>query len=264
MEEKLKTEKQNQDSLDQAILGIAHELNNPNAFIRLNTTNLKKMFWLLRPCLDEYQKNHPDARFGPYTLPRLRSKINQHIESILDATVRVIVIADKLKHCTTESLEQSSEVSLLDIITSIIDDHRFLLDRLAEVNFDHDEGDSFKIMGYRLQLEQALSALLTNACDAIKERYGEEEDEEGRADISLRGESGRIVIILKDNGSGMNQKTLEKAFVPYFSTKPQGEGDGLGLAICRSIIKRHGGTIDIDSAPGKGTEITISLPREKG
>jgi len=261
MEKGLKTEKENQNPLDQVILGIAHELNNPNAFIRLNAMNLKKMFWLLRPCLDEYQKNHPDAKFGPYELPELRAKMSQQIESILDATVRLIVIADKFKHCTTESLEQSSDISLLDIITNIIRDHTFILNRSARVAFSFSEDKPCRIEGYRLQMEQALSVLLTNACDAIVERFGETAGQEaGRIDITLSEEADTVTITIADNGCGMEPKTLEKVFVPYFTTKPQGMGDGLGLAIARSIINRHKGSINISSTMEIGTEITMQFP----
>jgi len=260
----LKTEKENQNSLDQVILGIAHELNNPNAFIRLNATNLKKMFWMLKPCLDEYQKNHPDARFGPYSLPELKGKISQQVESILDATVRVIVIADKLKNCSTDILQKSSSLSLTEIINNILNAHQFLLERLARVDFDYEEDSECCIGGYRLQLEQVFSALLTNACDAISERYGEEQDEKGEIEISVSREDDSLVVSIRDNGCGMSRKTIEKAFVPYFTTKPHGMGDGLGLALCRSIINRHGGKISIASELDKGTEITIKFTEKKG
>ncbi len=258
----LKSEKENQSMLDQIILGIAHELNNPNAFIRLNSMNLKKMFWMLRPCLDEYDNNHPESKFGPYSLSELRSKMNQQIESIIDATVRIIVIADKLKQCTSDSLEQSSVVSILDIITDIIRNHKFLLDRSTKINFSFEENNPYQIEGYRLQMEQALSILFTNACDAIVERHGDEGEQKGRFDLTLSEKDEKIILSAIDNGCGMSPETLEKAFVPYFSTKPQGSGDGLGLPICRSIITRHEGTINIKSKENQGTEITIELPKK--
>ena len=234
MPSELKNEKERQGALDQVILGIAHELNNPNAFVRMNVTNLKKMFWMLRPCLEEYGNNHPEAKFGPYTLPELQSKFHQHMESILDATVRIIVIADKLKHSTSDLLEHASEVSLLDIVREMIEAHRFLLDGRAEVNFVVDETKTYRTEGYRLQLEQAVSSLLTNACDAIVERFGGDGDKGGKLDISLSEEGDKIILRLCDNGCGMPEETLEKAFVPYFTTKPQGAGDGLGLSMCGS------------------------------
>jgi signal transduction histidine kinase len=256
----LKTEKENQNPLDQIILGIAHELNNPNAYIRMNLTNLKKMFWMLRPCLEEYAGNHPETSLGPYTLPKIQSKINQQLESALEATVRIITIADKLKQCTSDSLATSSVHSLSEVILDMLRAHRFLLDRCGSIEFDYSESESYPVSCYRLQLEQALSVLLTNACDAVVERYGEEAVESGRIDLTLSKGEERIVIRITDNGCGMSRETLDKVFTPYFTTKPQGQGDGLGMAICRSIIQRHDGSIEIKSEENQGTEVVIKLP----
>ena len=258
----LQAEKQNMGVLDQVILGIAHELNNPNAFVRLSATNLKKMLWMLRPCLDAYEKSHPAERFGPYTLEQLRAKINQQVESILDATVRIIVIADKLKQCTSDSLEQFTVVSMLDVLRDMVEAHRFLLDRCTTLEISFDEQGSYAVEGYRLQLEQAVSVLLTNACDAIQERYGDEALEKGRIQLSLEHRPGLVVLRCADNGCGMGPATLEKAFVPYFTTKPQGMGDGLGLPISRSIATRHGGNLRLESEEGEGTTVVMELPRK--
>ncbi len=259
----LKAEKENLDALEQIVLGVAHELNNPNAFVRMNTTNLKKMFRLLRPCLEEYEKNHPEKAFGPYTLPELRSKFNQHLEGILEASVRMITIADQLKQCTSDSMGRHCEVSLPAVITDMIRAHEFRMRGSVEVNFDFDEGKTYTVMGHRLQLEQAVSTLLGNACDAIVERFGSEPIGRGRLIISITEKTGHLFVHVSDNGTGMDSETLEKVFTPYFTTKPQGAGDGLGLPLCRSVIGRHGGTISIESKEGAGTEVTIQLSKWK-
>lgn len=260
MSSTLQTEKVNQKELDQLILGIAHELNNPNAFVRMNITNLKKMFWLLKPCLDEYEKNHPEEKFGPYSLTDLRSKMNQQMEGILGATVRIIVIADRLKECSTESLEQRAPLSLLDVVQSSVQEHGFLFERCCELAVNCQEDEKAEMLGYRLQIEQALSILLTNACDAMVERFGLEEGRQGRLEICLSRQGNEAVLQVTDNGCGMDQKTLTKVFVPYFTTKPHGSGDGLGMSICQSVISRHDGSIDMQSTVGQGTTITLKFP----
>jgi len=82
MGETLVAETENQAVLDQIILGIAHELNNPNAFVRLCAMNLKKMCALMAPCLDEYEQNHPDEKLGPYTPNELKARIVHQCESV--------------------------------------------------------------------------------------------------------------------------------------------------------------------------------------
>ena len=71
-----------------------------------------------------------------------------------------------------------------------------------------------------------------------------------------------VRVQVKDNGGGIPDDVLEKIFNPFFTTKPTGEGTGLGLAMCNDIIRQHGGTIRVDVEPGEGTSMIIDLPLE--
>ena len=257
----LMVERVGQGAIERIVLAIAHELNNPNTFVRVNAQNMKKMLKLLQPCFDEYEKQHPGAKFGPYSLPELRGKCSQHLESILDASIRIIAIADKLKQCTADSLQNESEVSMLEIVQDSLHVHEFLMAGSVKVNLSFAEDGEFKVRGHRLQLEQAVSTLLTNARDAIMERFGESDIIVGTLDISLTENGRQVVLRISDNGTGMSKETLAKVFDPYFTTKPQGAGDGLGLPLCRSIIGRHGGSVNIESEAGRGTDVIIELPK---
>ncbi len=225
------TQEIDQSLLDQLIVGVAHELNNPNAFIRLNTSNLQKMFNLLTPCFQDYEAKNPEKKFGPYTLPQLLGMVHQHFNSTMDATTRIITISDKLKQCTASSLQRSVSVSLKEVLDKVIEMHRFLLERRAEVQFITDEKDDYRINGHRLQLEQALTILMTNASDAIVEQFPNDTKAQGKITIQLKREPQRIVIQFTDNGCGMSEEVKAKIFNPYFTTKPRGVGDGLGLSI---------------------------------
>jgi signal transduction histidine kinase len=261
MTNSLAKERDSQGSVERIVLGIAHELNNPNTFVRVNTQNLKRMFKLIQPCLDAYEKQHPGAKFGPYALPELRAKFNQHLESIIEATIRIISIADKLKQCTADSLENNSSVPMLSVVKDSLHAHEFLMAGALEVHLSVEEGRDFGVTGHRLQLEQAVSTLLTNARDAIVERYGPTGVAVGRLEISLREADGKVVLRISDNGTGMSPQVLSKVFDPYFTTKPQGVGDGLGLPLCRSIITRHGGAVRIESEEDRGTAVSVELPK---
>jgi signal transduction histidine kinase len=72
--------------------------------------------------------------------------------------------------------------------------------------------------------------------------------------------NGKIQIRVKDNGTGIPQKAVDKIFQPFFTTKPTGQGTGLGLSLSYDIIKAHGGEIKVESKEGEGTEFNISLP----
>jgi signal transduction histidine kinase len=71
-------------------------------------------------------------------------------------------------------------------------------------------------------------------------------------------------VIIADNGPGITDDVLNRIFDPFFTTKPIGEGTGLGLHICRQVVKRAGGQIDVQTAPGKGARFIVTLPVQKG
>ena len=105
------------------------------------------------------------------------------------------------------------------------------------------------------QIQQVLLNLVTNAADAMPDG--------GRLRITTLcpSQEDTVKIQVIDDGCGMAQDVLERAFDPFFTTKEPGKGTGLGLAICQRIVEEHEGQIEIDSRPGQGTTVSISLPR---
>lgn len=113
------------------------------------------------------------------------------------------------------------------------------------------------IHGDDSQLRQALVALLMNALDATSAG--------GRIEVATRrdGESG-VVLSVGDNGVGIPPEHLDKIFNPFFTTKPVGQGTGLGLAMCHGIVASHGGDIRVESQPGAGTRMSLFFPATPG
>ena len=102
--------------------------------------------------------------------------------------------------------------------------------------------------------EQAFVAVITNAIEASPDN--------GRISVTLQnGVSDRVTVRIEDEGEGMSESTRAHAFVPFFSTKP--DRTGLGLSVAQSIVKQHGGEIEIESSPDKGTQVSIHLPAAK-
>lgn len=112
--------------------------------------------------------------------------------------------------------------------------------------------DVAMISGDEGQLQQAVIALSTNAIDAMPDG--------GRLTLGARNEEGHVLIEISDTGIGIAPENLMKIFDPFFTTKEVGRGTGLGLAVCYGIVTEHGGRLDVQSALGKGTTFTISLP----
>jgi two-component system, cell cycle sensor histidine kinase and response regulator CckA len=108
------------------------------------------------------------------------------------------------------------------------------------------------VLADRAQLEQVLVNLAVNARDAMPEG--------GTLAIAVGGVQSGVRITVVDDGAGMPEEVRERAFEPFFTTKDPGQGTGLGLATVHGIVTDSGGTVDIDSAPGSGTVVTIFLP----
>jgi two-component system cell cycle sensor histidine kinase/response regulator CckA len=108
------------------------------------------------------------------------------------------------------------------------------------------------VLADRAQLEQVLVNLAVNARDAMPDG--------GTLAIAVGGVHGGVRITVVDDGAGMPEEVRERAFEPFFTTKDPGQGTGLGLATVHGIVTDSGGTVDIDSAPGRGTVVTIFLP----
>ncbi|MGE5182241.1 MAG: ATP-binding protein [Acidobacteriota bacterium] len=123
------------------------------------------------------------------------------------------------------------------------------------------------VHGSREELHQVLVNLFVNARDAMPGGGRFTIDAEPRqlaepAALSqqLPGSGDYVELVVSDTGSGMDQDTLRRVFEPFFTTKPAGQGTGLGLAMVHGIIRRHGGSIAVESTPGQGTTFRILLP----
>lgn len=102
------------------------------------------------------------------------------------------------------------------------------------------------------QVQQAVLAIIINAIEAMPDG--------GRLRIVLARDNGNAVIRIADSGLGIPRENQQRIFEPFFTTKEEGHGTGLGLSIAFGIIQSHGGSIRVESSPGKGTEFTITIP----
>ncbi|MBP1648247.1 MAG: NtrC family signal transduction histidine kinase, partial [Bacteroidetes bacterium] len=108
------------------------------------------------------------------------------------------------------------------------------------------------------QIQQVLIALMMNAVEAMSAPSGSAGG--GSLAVDVQRVRGNLVFRVSDNGMGMNDDVKAHIFEPFFTTKSEGKGVGLGLAIAYGIIERHHGTIEVESAAGKGTTFTVTLP----
>jgi signal transduction histidine kinase len=111
------------------------------------------------------------------------------------------------------------------------------------------------------EIGRVLLNLFNNAFYAVLEKVKQSEKGfEPTVAVSTKKLNGRIEIVVKDNGMGIPQKAIDKIFQPFFTTKPTGEGTGLGLSLSYDIIRAHGGELKVNSTEGEGATFTILLP----
>ncbi len=110
-------------------------------------------------------------------------------------------------------------------------------------------------------IERVLLNLYTNAFYSVAEKTRvQPEGYEPTVLVTTKKENNHISIRVKDNGMGIPQKVLDKIYQPFFTTKPTGQGTGLGLSMSYDILKAHGGKINVENREGEGAEFIIHLP----
>jgi len=134
---------------------------------------------------------------------------------------------------------------------------RFTAGDTKEIDIERELVEDDEVLGSQTHVVQVLLNLVTNAARAID---GVKEQRRGRIRIRSEVRGQRLQIWVEDNGVGMDQETLKQVFDPFFTTRDVGEGMGMGLSICHTIIGNHGGTLEAESELGKGSRFRFDLP----
>ncbi len=216
--------------------GVAHEINNPLAYVLLNLEYLRR------------------------ELPKLASnpeKLDDLLVRVRDAchgAERVATIVRDLRTFARGDDSVRGPVDLREVVEDAVSIAGTTLNHRARIVRDY--GDAPLVEGNANRLEQVFLNLLLNAVQALPEDATATHE----IRVRLRGDGERVVAEVEDTGEGIPEALLNRIFEPFFTTKPVGVGTGLGLPICRSIIAAHGGTIEVTSKLGVGTTFRITLP----
>lgn len=179
-----------------------------------------------------------------------------HPDLIQEQTARLAAITREIAEFASP---QPAEPQLMDLNAQLRSTSSLMRydKRLRRVELHLDLDYSLPaIHGVADQLTQVIMNLLVNAMDALDAAM----DRPPTIVISTRADGERVIMTVEDNGTGMDKETAARAFDAFFTTKPAGKGTGLGLSLCYSIMKNHGGGIEIDSTPGKGTRVHVYFP----
>ncbi len=248
-------------SLGELVAGITHEINNPINFIHGNMTHLKNYSKALIELIEVYQNYENDlSEEKRDTLNKIKQEVEYSfikedlpmlIQSCQEGTERTKNIILDLKNFSRIEELVVNEIDLKREIETILNILHNKIKYKAEVIKEYDQ-DFPIIEGYGGQLNQVFMNILDNACYAIEKK--------GKIYIRLKKEQDNVIIEIEDTGSGMSEDQLKKIFDPFYTTKPQGEGTGLGMSISYKVIQNHGGQISAHSQLGKGSLFRIKLP----
>ncbi len=248
-------------SIGQLAAGVAHEINNPMGFITSNLGALGKYIASLTQFCTMLQTlvfkcgTDEDQAFVASEEKKLKIKyilndINSLIEESTEGAERVRKIVLDLKDFARADEKGMKAADINECITSTVNMVRNEIKYIAEL--DLQLGKLPQVNCSPNQINQVIANLLINAAHAI--------DKQGTIRVTTRQENENVVLSISDTGAGMTDEVKNRIFEPFFTTKEVGKGTGLGLTICYDIIKKHNGSITVDSEPGRGTEFTIVLP----
>jgi signal transduction histidine kinase len=250
-------------SIGQLAAGVAHEINNPIGYVHSNIGTLKDYTRNLFSMLAAYENAlggmpvPPDARRA---LDEQRERfeidyLGQDLPSLLDESAegieRVRKIVQDLKDFSHAG--QGEEWQVADLHRGLDSTLNIVWNEIkykAEVVKDY--GPLPPIECIPSQLNQVFLNILVNAGHAIRER--------GTIRLSTGANAETGWIEIADTGEGIPEENLQRIFDPFFTTKQVGQGTGLGLSLSYSIVKKHGGRIEVSSKPGQGTAFRILLP----
>jgi len=243
-------------SLGELTAGIAHEIQNPLNFVN-NFSEVSQE--LMKEMYEEIEKgDQREALEIGNDIEQNLEKINHHGQRASE------IVKGMLQHSRS-----NSGIRELTDINALTDEYLRLAyhglrakDKMFNAKMETDFDQKLeKIEIIPQDIGRVILNLITNAFYAVNERSKmEAENYEPTVTVSTKKEKKNLEIKVTDNGNGIPQKVLDKIFQPFFTTKPAGEGTGLGLSLSYDIVKAHGGELEVETKEGEGTEFIIQLP----
>ena len=243
-------------SLGELTAGIAHEIQNPLNFVN-NFSEVSNE--LLDEMIEEVAKgNYEEVKAIADDVKQNLEKINHHGKRA-DAIVKGM-----LQH----SRNSSSAAKEPTDINKLADEYLRLayhglrakdksFNATMKTDFDEPIGN---INIIPQDIGRVILNLITNAFYVVNEKSKQGiTGYEPTVSLSTKKENNKVLITVKDNGNGISQKILDKIFQPFFTTKPTGQGTGLGLSLSYDIVKAHGGELKVETKEGEGSEFIIQL-----
>lgn len=255
----LKQQKELKHAEKMAVLGtlvscVAHDINNPNNSVKMTSQALAETWRRIMPILDEYAEENGDFSIGGRMYSHQRKAVVDDFNRITRNSERIQYIVSGLKTFGRKQDDDlNAEIHINNVVETSLD--LFYNERKTANKFSVRLGRNIPyVRGSYWDLVQVIINLVQNACQA---RVGDQ----GEVIVATRYDEqiNKVIVSVRDFGAGIEKKVLANIREQFYTTKRESGGTGLGLFISSGIVKNHGGTLDIQSRPGRGTTVDISL-----
>jgi len=242
-------------TLGTMVSSVAHEINNPNNFLLMNTTILKRAWDDIAPIIEERYRADGDFPVAQSSWSEARTFLPEAIDGIQQGAQRISGIVDTLK---SFGRDQNTGLNAIADVNDVVQLATAILNQVitrSTHNFRVQLAEGLpKVRGSARQLEQVVINLIQNALQALPS------PDRGVSVVTEPDPGGSQVLIrVSDEGTGIPPELAARVMEPFFTTRLEQGGTGLGLAISATIVKENGGQIEFTTAPGEGTSFTVRL-----
>jgi len=244
-------------ALGEVVTGVAHEINNPISFIGYNIPILEEIWQALTPLIAAHVERNPSWTYKGMTPREISEQMAEIIRAFKTASNRISHVVKGLKEfARTDESVQKRPVQVNDIVRGALTIVGSQLRKSVSQIELHLAEDLPLVPGHYQKIEQVLTNILINAYQAIPA------GRKGRVSICTRHVEWMdcVLLVVEDNGRGMEQDVLSQIFDPFYTTRRDSGGTGLGLSISYSLVQEHHGLIGVLSRPGQGSRFTVFLP----
>jgi signal transduction histidine kinase len=238
-------------SLGQLSAGVAHEINNPIGYISSNLGVLKDYITLYNQTIEQLQDSTTNTIELSEDFVYAKDDIDELLDSCIDGVQRVTDIVASLKTFSRKEEDDFSDVNINNVIESAL---KIVWNQLK---YDHEivqllADELPAVTGNFGQLQQVFVNLFVNAAQAMKQA--------GQLTIQSVYRQDYIEVNVHDTGCGMDESAIRHLFEPFYTTKDENEGTGLGLSVSYAIIEKHNAMISVNSEPEQGCTFTLKFP----
>ena len=244
-------------SLGLLVSSMAHEINTPNGAIKLAGQQIARAWRSAVPILDGVARDEGDFLLGGGAYSMVREEMLRATEVVGRSSERIERVIEDLRAFNAGGRsELRSEVGIVRVVADAVEIIR-AHGRYGNIAIQNEvKAELPPVIGSRHQLEQVVINLLLNGMQAVsKEKEGVV-----RIEAAFDPSRGEVIILVQDDGEGISPEHLDQLVEPFFSTRLEQGGSGLGLYISNFIVAEHRGRLEFSSEPGRGTTVSIRLP----